>query len=68
MMVATLPAGGATALLEPDVVEDDFALDVRVVITHTAKTCSNNCPTDDGCGDTCKNDASACTSESNHGF
>ena len=38
--------------------EDDFTLDVRVIVAY-ATASRGNCPTDDGCGSTC---ASACTS------
>ena len=59
--------GGGTALLEePEM--DEFELDVRAVLSHQAATCSNSCPTDDGCGSSCSNGASACSSESNNQF
>ncbi|MHB6911390.1 FxLD family lanthipeptide [Streptomyces sp. DB-54] len=53
-----------TALLDPTEVdgEDDFApLDVKVVVAahpHGKLLCATN----DGCGNTCANGASACTS------
>lgn len=61
-------AGGGTALLEAPAWEDEFELDVRAVLSHQAATCSNSCPTDDGCGSSCSNGASACSSESNNQF
>lgn len=67
--------GGATALLnrpadsQPwDLADEEFVLDVRPVLSHLAATCSNDCSTDDGCGTSCSNGASACTSESNNQF
>ncbi|MEU5425588.1 FxLD family lanthipeptide [Streptomyces olivoreticuli] len=41
---------------------DDFALDVRVLVTTRPSANTNDCPTDDGCGNTCENGASACDS------
>jgi FxLD family lantipeptide len=41
--------------------EDDFALDVRVVVGYVSAS-RGDCPTDDGCGVTCATDASACNS------
>lgn len=57
----------ATALLDRSW-EDEFELDVRLVLSHQAAASSNDCPTDDGCGNTCKNGASACSSVSNNQF
>ncbi|WP_028648408.1 FxLD family lanthipeptide [Nocardiopsis sp. CNT312] len=55
-------AGGSAALAErPAVSEDDFALDVRVVVaTHPVGKLM--CNTGDGCGNTCQGTASACNS------
>ncbi|NUP46315.1 MAG: FxLD family lantipeptide [Catenulispora sp.] len=66
----TIQSAGGTALLEaPGLAEfDEFELDVRAVLSHQAATCSNSCPTDDGCGNSCSNGASACSSESNNQF
>lgn len=71
-MTAIPSSGGATALLEPPVIGadsawDEFELDVRVVVSPQMAQCGN-CPTDDGCGNTCKDGASTCTSESNNSF
>jgi FxLD family lantipeptide len=44
--------------------EDDFALDVRVVVAY-ASASRGDCPTDDGCGVTCATSASACNSNYN---
>jgi FxLD family lantipeptide len=41
--------------------DDDFALDVRVVVAY-ASPGRGDCPTDDGCGNTCATSASSCTS------
>ncbi|MGW0711239.1 FxLD family lanthipeptide [Streptomyces sp. NPDC002643] len=41
--------------------EDDFELDIRVVISESPFTVFM-CPTSDGCGNTCENGASACQS------
>lgn len=52
---------GATALAERPAEEDDeFALDVRVVVAYGPVL--GDCPTDDGCGNTCAGDASSCGS------
>lgn len=52
---------GGTALAErPVVEEDEFALDMRVIVAHGVVM--GDCPTDDGCGQTCAGDASACNS------
>ncbi|MFJ4688256.1 TnsA-like heteromeric transposase endonuclease subunit [Streptomyces sp. NPDC088789] len=53
---ATVPAG----LSEEDF--DDFALDVRVMVTPRPHRQGGDCSTDDGCGTTCQNGASACDS------
>ena len=54
-------SGGATALADrPGEEDDEFALDVRVVVVYGP--IMGDCGTDDGCGDTCENDASACNS------
>jgi FxLD family lantipeptide len=54
-------SGGATALADrPGDEDDEFALDVRVVVAYGP--IMGDWPTDDGCGDTCENDASACNS------
>ncbi|WP_030021723.1 FxLD family lanthipeptide [Streptomyces monomycini] len=50
---AAPPAEGLT--------DDDFQLDVRVVVSESPAY-NFNCPTSDGCGDTCANGASACIS------
>ncbi|MEV7284941.1 FxLD family lanthipeptide [Streptomyces sp. NPDC093252] len=54
--VAAVPA----VLPEEDF--DDFALDVRVVVTTRPHGQGGDCPTDDGCGTTCQNGSSACDS------
>ncbi|ELP66294.1 FxLD family lanthipeptide [Streptomyces sp. WI04-05B] len=41
--------------------DDDFELDIRVVISESPLTVLM-CPTSDGCGNTCVNGASACQS------
>ncbi|MFF3277215.1 FxLD family lanthipeptide [Streptomyces chrestomyceticus] len=41
---------------------DEFALDVRVIVTASPTANTGDCPTDDGCGDTCVDGASACDS------
>lgn len=54
-------SGGATALADqPGEEDDEFALDVRVVMAHDP--IMRHCPTDDNCGNTCEEDASACDS------
>ncbi|CAL9412688.1 FxLD family lanthipeptide [Streptomyces sp. enrichment culture] len=47
--------------LAADLTDDDFDLDVQVVVTETGFA-AFNCPTSDGCGDTCANGASSCVS------
>lgn len=41
--------------------DDDFALDVRVVVTYSSAS-RGTCPTDDGCGNTCATNDSSCGS------
>jgi FxLD family lantipeptide len=51
-----------TLLLDRPAIEaDDFALDVRVLVSY-APASRGDCPTDDGCGVTCATSASACSS------
>jgi FxLD family lantipeptide len=53
---------GSTMTLDRPVAEDDeFALDVRVVVAY-ASPGRGDCSTDDGCGNTCATNASSCTS------
>ncbi|GLZ30901.1 hypothetical protein Lesp02_30900 [Lentzea sp. NBRC 105346] len=53
--------GGVTALAERPVADDDeFTLDVRVVVAYGPVM--GDCPTDDGCGNTCVGNDSACNS------
>ncbi|WP_326595938.1 FxLD family lanthipeptide [Streptomyces sp. NBC_01803] len=54
----------ATVLAEPPdtgEVDDEFTLDVRVVVSTRLST-KSDCATDDGCGPTCEDGASACDS------
>jgi FxLD family lantipeptide len=44
-----------------DLSDDDFQLNVHVVIAESP-VYHFNCPTSDGCGDTCANGASSCVS------
>jgi FxLD family lantipeptide len=44
-----------------DLADDEFHLDIQVVVNETGLA-AFNCPTSDGCGDTCANGASACVS------
>jgi FxLD family lantipeptide len=54
-----LEAGGATALAErPIAADEEFDLDVRVVVAF-APASRADCPTDDGCGNTCAGSASS---------
>ncbi|MGH3852522.1 MAG: FxLD family lanthipeptide [Pseudonocardiaceae bacterium] len=54
-------SGGATALAErPGEGDDEFTLDVRVVVAYGLVM--GDCPTDDGCGNTCQDDDSSCNS------
>jgi FxLD family lantipeptide len=62
------PSGAATALLDPAADDDEFALDVRVVLSYLPGPSMGDCPTNDGCGETCKDDASACQSVANNVF
>lgn len=54
-------SGGATALAERPVEEGEFYLDVRVLVAY-APAARGDCPTDDGCGNTCSGNASSCNS------
>lgn len=55
------PSGGATAVAErPAAEEDEFALDVRVFVAYGPVL--GDCPTDDGCGNTCAGSDSSCNS------
>lgn len=60
-MVHGQTSGGATALAERPVEEDEFDLDVRVLVAY-APAARGNCPTDDGCGNTCAGNDSTCNS------
>ncbi|MFI0155792.1 FxLD family lanthipeptide [Streptomyces lydicus] len=62
-MTSTANSGGAAALAErPAPAEDDeFALNVRVVVAAHPNG-KLMCSTNDGCGNTCANGASACNS------
>ncbi|SES45447.1 FxLD family lantipeptide [Actinokineospora terrae] len=62
-------SGSATALEERPAAfmlgrlpaeDDEFALDVRVVVAYAPVM--GDCPTDDGCGNTCAGNDSACNS------
>ncbi|WUI03982.1 FxLD family lanthipeptide [Spirillospora sp. NBC_00431] len=46
---------------ERPVEEDEFDLDVRVLVACAPEACGN-CPTDDGCGNTCAGNDSTCDS------
>lgn len=60
-MLDARSSGGGTALAErPSEVDDEFALDVRVLVAHAPVM--GDCPTDDGCGNTCAGNDSACNS------
>ncbi|AEW92912.1 MULTISPECIES: FxLD family lanthipeptide [Streptomycetaceae] len=48
--------------LADDPADDDFTLDVRIVVATGPMAGYADCPTDDGCGNTCANGASACDS------
>ncbi|MFF3501195.1 FxLD family lanthipeptide [Streptomyces sp. NPDC003247] len=52
----TTPRAADTVLAD-----DEFTLDVQVVISETGLP-AFDCPTSDGCGDTCANGASSCVS------
>jgi FxLD family lantipeptide len=58
---ALLDPASALAEPPPDALEDEFTLDVRVVIAEHP-TGKFTCATSDGCGNTCANGASACNS------
>lgn len=57
--MADVQLSGGTALADPPE-QDEFALDVRLVVAYGPTL--GDCPTDDGCGNTCAGDASACNS------
>jgi len=60
MSQVPLPAGG-TALAERPVEDDDeYALDVRVLVAYGP--IMGDCPTSDGCGNTCSGNDSSCNS------
>ncbi|WP_367138433.1 MULTISPECIES: FxLD family lanthipeptide [Streptomyces] len=42
--------------------DDEFSLNVRVVVANGPRANLADCSTDDGCGNTCENGASACDS------
>ncbi|MFI9829622.1 FxLD family lanthipeptide [Streptomyces sp. NPDC051913] len=50
-----------TELPADGLADDDFELDIKVVISESPFTVLM-CPTSDGCGNTCVNGASACQS------
>lgn len=58
-MTSTLTIADSTAALAPE--DDEFRLDVRVVVA-THPNGKLQCSTNDGCGSTCSNGASACNS------
>lgn len=60
MTTAVLELPSAPAPVD-SLAEDDFELDIRVVISESPLTVFM-CPTSDGCGNTCENGASACQS------
>ncbi|QKV95261.1 FxLD family lantipeptide [Streptomyces sp. NA02950] len=63
-MTTAMLVDGVTALAEPpvaDLLDDDFQLDVRVVIAEHPGS-KLMCATSDGCGNTCANGASSCNS------
>ncbi|MGP4115292.1 FxLD family lanthipeptide [Streptomyces sp. 4N509B] len=64
-MADTRVSGSATALAEPpglDDLDDEFTLDVRIVVSTSPRAGTGDCPTDDDCGNTCQDGASACDS------
>jgi FxLD family lantipeptide len=62
MTTATLSNVTAPTMLPvDDLADDDFELDIKVVISESPLTVFM-CPTSDGCGNTCVNGASACQS------
>jgi len=61
-VMSTSLAGGSTALADPPPgIDDEFALDVKVVLA-THPNGKLQCSTSDGCGSTCNDGASACNS------
>lgn len=42
--------------------DDDFRLDTQVIVTYAASGATIPCDTGDGCGNTCTDGASACSS------
>lgn len=42
--------------------EDDFRLDTQVIVSYAASGATIPCDTGDGCGETCVDGASACSS------
>jgi FxLD family lantipeptide len=60
-MLSGQTSGGATALAERPRDDDEFDLDVRVLVAY-APAARGNCPTDDGCGNTCSGNDSSCNS------
>ncbi|MFF4699932.1 FxLD family lanthipeptide [Streptomyces chattanoogensis] len=62
MITAVLDSAPApVGLPVDDLADDDFELNVRVVVSESPLTVFM-CPTSDGCGNTCENGASACQS------
>ncbi|MDT3444481.1 FxLD family lanthipeptide [Pseudofrankia sp. BMG5.37] len=60
-------SGTGMALAErPAAEEDEFALDVRVVVAYGRL--KGDCPTDDGCGNTCAGADSSCNSAADNPF
>lgn len=59
-------SGAAALAARPGADEDEFALDVRVVVAYGPAM--GDCPTEDGCGQTCQGDASACNSLADNPF
>lgn len=57
-------SSGGTALAERPTadMDDDFTLDVRVIVSY-APASLGNCPTNDGCGNTCSGNDSSCNSD-----
>ncbi|WP_445517296.1 FxLD family lanthipeptide [Streptomyces sp. NEAU-174] len=63
-MTTAMVVDRSPVLAEPlvaELLDDDFELDVRVVIAEHASH-KLMCSTSDGCGNTCVNGASACNS------
>ncbi|HEX7658263.1 MAG TPA: FxLD family lanthipeptide [Pseudonocardiaceae bacterium] len=66
-MVSSPFSGGATTLADrPARADDEFTLDVRVLVGYGLVM--GDCPTDDGCGNTCQEDASSCGSMADNPF